>query len=188
MLIHAPLFPLFGMIWLSWGHSRIFIGPCCCDGMPCWVLLTESFGNWVWHNNECGYSLLLWLIKWLPIHFLELGKTRRAVPPFCFSHYYMRFVVSGMLGSLLLPTLFLVFLWSIFRWKVLTGPPSIPCLWLIYTCYVVEPHDLTGTTYAHWLRVGCPFSLKYLRPSQCLHSKCLYFIGFICSVMWRNFF
>ena len=163
ILIHIPPFTLFGVLWISLGHSHIYIGTCCCDGLTCWEILTERVFKWGLYTSDYGCILLPYLIKWLPIPFLGLGKARKSVTTLSFSHSFMRSVVACRLGSLLLPTLMMVYLCSIVRWKVLTGTPCIPWLWLIYTLSIGEPQDLTGTTYVQWLHMGCPFSLKILK-------------------------
>ena len=136
-LIHTPMFPLIVMLCLSWCHSHIYIVTFCCYGLHCWVILTERLVNWGSRTANYVCSLLLWLIKWISAPFLELGQDRRYVPPLRFSHSSMMYMVYGRLGYLLLPTLFVVCLWSIVRQKVLTGPIYIPWLWLIYPFYVI---------------------------------------------------
>ena len=37
--------------------------PFFCDGIPCWLILTESLGNWEWRTYDYVCSLLLDLIK-----------------------------------------------------------------------------------------------------------------------------
>ena len=136
ILILTPLLPLFGVLWISWGHSNIYIGAFCCDRLPCWVILTNRLWKWGRWTADYVCSLLLWLIKWLPVPFIGLGKSIRSVPPIHFSCSLMRSVVSVRFGSMLLPTLLVVYLCSIVRKKVLTGTPFITCLLLIYTCYI----------------------------------------------------
>ena len=139
ILMHTPLLLLSWVLWISWGHSHISIVPCCCDWLTCWLILTERLCNWGWSTDDYGCSLLICLIIWILVPFLLLGKARRAVPPFCFSHSSMRTVVAGRLVSLLLPTLLVVCIWSIDRKNFLTGPPFIPWLWNIYPCSMGEP-------------------------------------------------
>ena len=105
ILIHISLLPLFVVLWISRGHSHSYIGPCGCNRLSCWLISTERLWKWGWYTVYYWCSLLMWLIKWLPVPFLGLGQARRAVPPLCFSHSYMRSVVAVRLGYLLLTTL-----------------------------------------------------------------------------------
>ena len=145
--------------------------------MPCWVILTERLWKWGWHTANYGCSLLMCLIKLLPFPFIVLGNYIRSVPPLCFSNSYMRYMVAGRLCSLLLPTLLVVCLCSISSLKVLTGPPCISWLLLIYPCYVGEPQDLIGILYFWWLCPGCPFSSKIQKGLPRYPRKKLYFMG-----------
>ena len=151
------------MIWIPLGHSHIYIVPWCCDGLTSWLILIERFYRWGWHTDDYGFILLMCLIKLLTVPFLGIGQARRSVPPLCFSHSYMRSMVAGRLGSLLLSTLLLVCICSIVRQKFLDGPPCIPWSCLIYPCSVGEPQDLSGPPYVRCLFMGCPLSSKIPR-------------------------
>ena len=98
--------PFFVVIWISWGHSHIFIEPWCCDVLPWWVVLTEIKWKWGCYTADYGCSLLMWRIKWFPVPSLVLGQTIRAVLPLCFSHSNMSSVVAVRLGSFFTPHLF----------------------------------------------------------------------------------
>ena len=113
----------------------------------------------------------MWLSKWLPFPFIGLCQYRRAVPPLCFGHSYMRSVVAGRLVSLLLPTMLVVCFCSI---NVLTRSPCIPWLWLIYLWSVGEPQDLTGNPYVQWIFLGCPFLQNYWRASLVIPDTFLF--------------
>ena len=127
-MTHTPLLPLYRVICILWGHFHISIWSCCCDGLSCGVILTEMLWTWGSLTDYYGRSSLLFIIKWLPVPFLGLGHARRDVPSLCLSHSYMKSVVSGGLGSLLLPTLFMVCVFYTVRQNVLTGTHCIPCL------------------------------------------------------------
>ena len=132
----------------------------CCDGLTCWLILTERLWKLGWYNYDYGCSLLMCLIKWLPVPFIVLGQGRRSVPPLCFSHSFMKSVVSGKLGSLLLPIIFVVCLFSVVSKKFLNGSPCLPWLWLIYPWSVGEPQDLTEPPYVQCLCMDWPFYSK----------------------------
>ena len=165
ILIHIPPLTLFGILWISWGNSHISIGPCWCDGLTCWVILTGRLRKWGRCTVDYRCRLSIRLIKWPPVPFIELGQARRSVPPLYFSHSSMKSLVSGRLGFLLLPNLLVIYLSSIVRKNVLTGPPCIPRLWLIYPCYLGEPHDLTSPPCVWWIHLGCPFWIPKGLPS-----------------------
>ena len=173
-MIHNPLLPLFGVLCISWGCNNISIGPWCCDGLPCWVIVTERLWRWGQHTDDFGYSLLICLIKWIPVYFIELGQAIRAVFPLYLSHSSMRYVVSGRLDSLLIPTLSVVCLCSLVREDVITGPKCIPWLWLIDPWSVGKLKDLTRNPYVRWLRLGCPLSSKIPKglPRHLWHFFC----------------
>ena len=162
-MIHTPLLPLSGVLWISWINSHISIGPWCCDGLTWWLIWTERFLKGGCSTDDYVCSLLVFFIKWLSVLFLGLVWSRKSMPPLYFSCSSMSSVVACRLSSLLLPTLLTVCLCSIFRQKVLTGPPYIPWLWLIYPCYVDEPQDLIRTPYVRWLRLVFPFSSKIMK-------------------------
>ena len=163
------MLPLFGVLWISWGDSHISIRPWCCDGMPCWVILIEILWKWWWYNGDSGCSLPICFIKWIPVPFIGLGQTRRDMTPICFIHSYMRYMVAGRLGSLLLPTLLVICLCSIVRQNVRTGNTYIPCLWLIYLWSVGEQQDLTRPPYIGGFVWDALFLQKYWSASLDLH-------------------
>ena len=171
-----------------WGHSHISIGPCCCDRTTCWLMLTKRLVKWGWCTADYGCSLLLCLIKWLPVSFIGLVEVRRYVPSLFLSHSYMRYMVSVKFYFMLLPSLLVVCLCSIVRWKVLSGLPYIHWLWLIYPFSVCEPHDLSGPPYIRWLCLVCLFSFKIMKglPRSPWNFVCL--VELPCSVMWCTVF
>ena len=79
---------------------------------------------------------------------------------FCTS--YMRSIVPGTLGSLLLSTVVVVCLCYIVRQKFLTGTSYIPWLWMIYLCSMVEPPEITGPLYIQCIHMGYLCTLKIL--------------------------
>ena len=162
-MIHTPLLPVSGVLWISWGCSHIYIGPFCYDGLPCWIILNERLWKWGWCTAEYGCSLLLCLIKWLPFPFIGFRQARRSVPPLCFIHSPLRSVVACRLGYLLPSTMLVVFLCSIVSKNFLTVPHCIPWLWMIYPWCVGEPEDLIRPPYVWWIRLGCPFSSKIMK-------------------------
>ena len=128
---------------------------------------------WNWGCCTVDYVCILpmCLIKLLPVHFLGLGQSRRAVTPILFSNYFMRYVVAGRLGYMLLPTLLMFFISSIVKKKVFTGTPLfLGCDWYIPSMWVnhrTSPGLPMSVGFVWYL----PYLQKYWRPSLDIPAK-----------------
>ena len=122
------------------------------------------------------------------VPFLELGQARRAVTYLCFSHSYIRYVISIRLVYLYLITLWVVCLCCIFRQNVLSDTTFIPWLCLMYTWSMGEPHGLTFPPYVHCVCLGCTSSLNRKKGLPGYPQENLSWIWCPCSIMWCPFF
>ena len=69
-----PLLILYRMIWSSWGHSNIYIGYWCCDGLPCWIIWTERLVEWGWCTVDYECSLLSYQMTSIILYLIRSGQ------------------------------------------------------------------------------------------------------------------